>query len=54
VHDRLTLLLRLTGILILECVPFRNLEDTWIGFSSIKVCNFVGTRTRARIFVHRE
>jgi hypothetical protein len=48
------LLLRLTGILILDRVAFRNLEDTWIGFSTIQVCNFAGARTRPRIFGHRE
>ena len=47
-------LLRLRGTLILDCVTFRDLEDAWIGFRTIKVGNFSRTSPRARIFVHRE
>jgi hypothetical protein len=39
--------------LILYGVAFRDLENSWIGFSAIKLCNFGGPSARTWIAVYQ-
>ena len=34
--------------LILDCVAFRDLEDSWIGFSAIKLCDLCAMMKKQR------
>jgi hypothetical protein len=39
--------------LILYCVAFRDLEESWIGFSAIKLCDFGSPGARTWIAVYQ-
>ena len=39
--------------LILYCVAFRDLEESWIGFSAIELCDFGGPGARTWIAVYQ-